>query len=1559
MLNQFIMRRSLFETNARQLPSEVRVELSYDGIHFSTLESRLLELDATNGRYFLGNHLARKIRITLQEPENSGVLFHTLTELEFRSLEGKHQALISWIAPGDDLYTGRAAEYELRMGDVAQLEASFDSGSRVGIQTPSIAGTIERVIVNELPDESALGFQLRTYDDQNVGSELSNILGLSTPIIPPATIDLIDATASQNETITIQVSPGRDDGLEGQAKGYLCTLTSEESEERSLCGDSGYSCPDCLPCTVQENEQSISLEITGVPNNQTYALRCAAIDDQDALGLYSAPSTLRTFDTLAPNAPTDLIAQTEFRLLEISSVSLNQGQSDSLPALFDANPYTVSTIQPNGDSSIVELTIDLPSPSTSLSHLAIRAGSFTSIRLWDRMTGEVLINEPRFEAAQETTWTLLQFANIETQSLGLELGTTTIDDGSDTVSGVQLADIGLIGPHAVLSFTAPYDPPFGIPVANYEIIWATDDQTGTTPWNRSPLPAGYIEEGAIPKAEFQELPFDETVCLLLDAVDAGDNRTSSIDDSCLNFEREMLSRVNELSIDANNDLNLAQADLSFSYPAIQNLMPLDYFEIRDFNLSTDPEGRTLDAWTWDEAHCIAKLYTVDGWSSSEGLSLQSCDESSTLSFLNGICNIDGTQLSCALSLDTAANDSRETLALAMRIQNDSNQQVARTRLSNRILFSRTAPPTEPISFNIDSVSSREIAISFMSPTDYVLPRGGPAGRYDLRWMIAPNAPVADWDDLLLSQGTQLNTDAPLDPQNGENLVVRGPKPEDDVIFGIRWQNAAGDWSPMTVSDSVIRMLVEPPDTPGISCKQERPGVKGPLSHLEVKFGPVGQDGSAYDDGRDDIATDYEICVSKREVVPLPDGLGPETSSCQRVSVGNGIGVSRSGNGNDEDGTFSTIAELEIQIRSQPELNTDGASVFEAFEDGTHYTVSLRAFATSHRSGEEEVSTGISTCTLETPDLTPPEAIDDLAILPPEADALRQLTFEFRAPHDPKHRSGQASNYEILIATSEEAAAEGRGSVVEVSPGAEAAGTLQTIAIGLDTENGEVVLQPEQLYALRIRSLDGNENISNWSNVATRRTLDEDPADVEDLDCEGSAADLGAICTWTAPGDDDLDGIVDHYEMRIWSDTPANARVVEFSTNINGGGADTVTFDDLDEATFYYFQLTAYDERGNSSVSNTVSLTTPIFPPADIADLNCERLAGILRCNLTAVGDDTMRGYASRYIVRTVAHSTLEEAELLPLCESTDDNETVCGSEAFDSALALGLVTDLDVPNLAQPTFPGYPQILDISMFLFTPEERYYIRIDTVDDIDAFGTSNVVSFRSEGIPPNDPAITLCQPLTEDDSLLGMEIIFRPAGDDGAEGLAEEHQLRWGSATSLTSLNLLDEGTIVTGPLPAGNGNLKFRLINGELETPLSQAEELLFGVIAYDDWGYRSPFNDAAQTTCWTPDLTPPATVSDLNVSPGNIAGTFQLAFSAPADSVGRTGRPDRYQLGYQAALPNQSCDEIFLNRFLRSRRPCFGTSSTRWKPSFYGWQSDRQCNHHRKRDPLLLRPPFN
>ena len=129
-------------------------------------------------------------------------------------------------------------------------------------------------------------------------------------------------------------------------------------------------------------------------------------------------------------------------------------------------------------------------------------------------------------------------------------------------------------------------------------------------------------------------------------------------------------------------------------------------------------------------------------------------------------------------------------------------------------------------------------------------------------------------------------------------------------------------------------------------------------------------------------------------------------------------------------------------------------------------------------------------------------------------------------------------------------------------------------------------------------------------------------------------------------------------------------------------------------------------------------------------------------------------------------------------------------------------------------------------------------------------------------------------------MALDLIFRPAGDDGAEGEAEEHILRWGPSTTLSINNLLSDGIIEENPLPAGNGNLKFRLNADDTDNPLSQAQELVFGVIAYDDWGYRSPFNDIARTTCWTPDLTPPQAISDLAVTPGDSPGSFGIAFSA-------------------------------------------------------------------------------
>ena len=202
----------------------------------------------------------------------------------------------------------------------------------------------------------------------------------------------------------------------------------------------------------------------------------------------------------------------------------------------------------------------------------------------------------------------------------------------------------------------------------------------------------------------------------------------ALETAALSSTAKWYPRVEDLQLIANNDLNIAEADLSFSFPDLVELKGFDYFELRDFNISNDSLSRTLDQWSWEDAECVAKIFTVDNWSSSQGLVVQACDASSTLEYLSETCAIADGSLNCSVQLNTASNDSRETLAIAIRVQNDSGINKERSRLSNRVLFSRVAPPSEPIDFEIIQVTSRNIDIQFESPTDFVLPRGGPATR---------------------------------------------------------------------------------------------------------------------------------------------------------------------------------------------------------------------------------------------------------------------------------------------------------------------------------------------------------------------------------------------------------------------------------------------------------------------------------------------------------------------------------------------------------------------------------------------------------------------------------------------------------------------------------------------------------------------------------------------------------------------------------------------------------------------------------------------------------------
>ena len=223
----------------------------------------------------------------------------------------------------------------------------------------------------------------------------------------------------------------------------IIASNQRSAELEAACGTPA-DCNDCVLCSVSESDGIATLSLTQIPNNQALTVRRAAVDENGAAGLLSAPVNVRTFDTLAPDAATDLIAQTGYRLITPTSATSSKAPLTtfklfSMPILIRSSPY----------APMVRLSCILRGSSRRCQrglHLAIRAGNFTSLRLWDRDSGETLISEPRYVAGDESGWTLLQFANIETQNLGLELGITTIIDENETFSGIQVADIGLLGP---------------------------------------------------------------------------------------------------------------------------------------------------------------------------------------------------------------------------------------------------------------------------------------------------------------------------------------------------------------------------------------------------------------------------------------------------------------------------------------------------------------------------------------------------------------------------------------------------------------------------------------------------------------------------------------------------------------------------------------------------------------------------------------------------------------------------------------------------------------------------------------------------------------------------------------------------------------------------------------------------------------------------------------------------------------------------------------------------------------------------------------------------------
>jgi len=438
------------------------------------------------------------------------------------------------------------------------------------------------------------------------------------------------------------------------------------------------------------------------------------------------------------------------------------------------------------------------------------------------------------------------------------------------------------------------------------------------------------------------------------------------------------------------------------------------------------------------------------------------------------------------------------------------------------------------------------------------------------------------------------------------------------------------------------------------------------------------------------------------------------------------------------------------------------------------------------------------------------------------------------------------------------------------------------------------LLPQTTYYFAVRNVIGiHREPMTMSNQISATTLSEGPLDVDPpaavSDLAGTAFENGlATFTWTAPGDDNMTGVADHYSFRYL----AGGRIDSEAEWDNGlpvapaylpspetaGTTQSFSLTGLTPGQAYGFAIRALDEAANmSDLSNPLLLTFPapdLTPPAPINDLDT-MMVSQNRINLiwSASGDDGLEGTGASYIFGYRVGQAIS-SEL-------DWGQAIKITEGLPTPLAAGTIQDWQLTGL-------------------TPGVSYGLSLRVYDDeglLSGLGNSPVVT-TDEDVPPPDTVA----PAAVDDLMVtsaytdGFDLTWTAPGDDGDLGTSASYQLGYMAGSAIETAADWAAATIISDYLPdpkPGGGEESFRLAGLD--------EDRVYGlsIRALDEVGNISPLGPplTAQTEAViVPDTTPPARVSDLEIVQEYEDG-FDLRWTAPGDD-GTSGWADRYVFGY-------------------------------------------------------------
>jgi hypothetical protein len=217
------------------------------------------------------------------------------------------------------------------------------------------------------------------------------------------------------------------------------------------------------------------------------------------------------------------------------------------------------------------------------------------------------------------------------------------------------------------------------------------------------------------------------------------------------------------------------------------------------------------------------------------------------------------------------------------------------------------------------------------------------------------------------------------------------------------------------------------------------------------------------------------------------------------------------------------------------------------------------------------------------DTTPPADVADLTVKTPTATSLALV---WTAPGD-DGTNGRAARYDIRYSevTINDQNWESATRVNNYIPLPKPAGQIETIVV--------TNLPSAKDLHFALKTYDEVPNESGLSNCAMGTTLEEQvpPAAVSDLQST-LISDVECRLTFTATGDDGLDGTASEYDVR-YSTSPINEQNWQAANQATqepapkaAGELDTIFVTGVDPATNYFFALKVGDEFPNwSPISN--------------------------------------------------------------------------------------------------------------------------------------------------------------------------------------------------------------------------------------------------------------------------------------------------------------------------------------------------------------------------------------